>query len=125
MPSTPRAMTIPKIVAQVMTADEVGWSFFASTESCDVDAASSALLIWAAVKGWDPCTNQSVVLAWMWNSRIACSVITVFGADVPLGSAPTSWITGCARQPVAAVQLWEDAAPPGAPGALPDLPPDA
>ena len=47
-------MTIPKIVAQVMTADELGWSFFASTESWAVDAASSALLIWAAVKGWDP-----------------------------------------------------------------------
>ena len=43
MPSTPRAITIPKIVAQVMTANEVGWSFFDSTESCVVDAASSAL----------------------------------------------------------------------------------
>ncbi len=105
MPSTPRAMTIPKIVAQVMTADEVGWSFFASTESCVVDAASSALLICDAVKGWDPCTSQLVVVDWMWNSRMACSVITVFGADVPVGSAPTSWITGLARQPVAAVQL--------------------
>ena len=48
-------MTIPKIVAQPMTADEVGWSFFDSTESCVVDAASSALLIWAAVKGCVPC----------------------------------------------------------------------
>ena len=112
MPSTPRAITIPKIVAQVMTADELGWSFFASTESCVVDAASSALLIWEAVKGCDPWTSQSFVVAWMWNSRIACSVITVFGADVPLGSAPTSWITGLARQPVAAVQLW-DGPPPG------------
>ena len=61
-------MTIPKIVAQPMTADEVGWSFFDSTESCVVDAASSALLIWAAVKGCVPWTSQSVVLAWMWNS---------------------------------------------------------
>ena len=44
-------MTIPKIVAQPMTADEVGWSFFDSTESCVVDAASSALLICDAREG--------------------------------------------------------------------------
>ena len=31
---------------------------------------------------------------------MACSVITVFGAEVPVGSAPTSWMTGFARQPV-------------------------
>ena len=30
--------------------------------------------------------------------RTACSVITVLGAEVPDGSAPTSWITGLARQ---------------------------
>ena len=28
---------------------------------------------------------------------MACSVITVLGADVPDGSALTSWITGLAR----------------------------
>jgi hypothetical protein len=61
-----------------------------STESCEVDAASSALLIWAAVKGWVPCTNQSLVLAVMWNRRMARSVITVFGPEVPVGRAPTS-----------------------------------
>ena len=48
----------------------------------------------------------------MWNSCIACSVMTVFGAEVPLGSAPISWITGSARQPAAAVQVWD-----GSPGA--------
>ena len=112
IPSTPRAMTIPKIVAQPMTADELGWSFFDSTESCVVDAASSAPLIWAAVKGCDPWTSQAPGLVWMWNLRRACSVMTVFGADVPVGSAPTSWITGCATQPAAAVQV-------------PPLPPDA
>ena len=32
------------------------------------------------------------------NSRMACSVITVFGAEVPEGSAPVSWIGGLARQ---------------------------
>ena len=68
MPSTPRAITIPKIVAQVMTADELGWSFFDSTESCVVDAASSALLIWEALNGCEPWTSQSFVVAWMWNS---------------------------------------------------------
>ena len=61
-------MTIPKIVAQVMTADDDGSSFFDSTESCVVDAASSAPLIWEAVKGCDPWISQSVVVAWMWNS---------------------------------------------------------
>ena len=38
---------------------------------------------------------------------MACSVMTVFGAEVPLGSAPTSWMTGLARQPDAAVHLGE------------------
>src|ERR1700728_1328314 len=104
IPNTPRARKIPKIVAEVTTADEVGSSFLDSTESCDVDAVSSALLICDAVKGCGPCTNQSVVLAEISNSFMACSVITVFGADVPLGSAPSSWITGFATQPVAAVQ---------------------
>ena len=117
IPSTPRAITIPKIVAELITADDVGWSFFDSTESCVVDAASSALLICAAVKGCAPCTSQSLVLGWMWNSRIACSVITVFGALVPNGSAPTSWITGWARQPVAGVQLDDE---PGGPDFSPD-----
>ena len=111
-------MTIPKIVAQLMTADEVGWSFFASTESCVVEAASSALLIWEAVKGWVPWTSQSVVLCWMWNSRMACSVITVFGAEVPVGSAPISWIDRMcepgSRRRAALPELCDD----------PDLPPD-
>jgi hypothetical protein len=42
---------------------------------------------------------------------MACSVITVFGADVPLGSAPTSWMTGRARQSVAALHVDEDGGP--------------
>ncbi len=68
IPSTPRAITIPKIVAQVMTANDVGWSFFDSTESCVVEAASCALAIWEALKACVPWTSQSVVVAWMWNS---------------------------------------------------------
>ena len=58
-----------------------------------------------------PSTSQSVVVAWMWNSLIACSVITVFGAEVPLGKAPTSWMTGLARQSVAALHLDDDGGP--------------
>ncbi len=125
MPSTPRAMTIPKIVAQLMTADEVGWSFFDSTESCVVDAVSSALLIWAAVKGWVPWTSQSFVLAWMWNSRMACSVITVFGADVPVGSAPISWMTGCGETARGGRTALGRRSPAGGIRTLRTLPPDA
>ena len=47
---------------------------------------------------------------------MACSVITVFGAEVPVGRAPTSWMTGLARQSVAALHLELDGGPePGAP----------
>lgn len=63
---------MPKIVAQLMTAAEVGWSFFASMESWAVDAATSALLIWAAVKGCDPRISQLAGLAVIWNCLIAC-----------------------------------------------------
>ena len=42
--------------------------------------------------------SQPAVLVVRWNWRTACSVITVFGADVPDGSALTSWIFGFARQ---------------------------
>jgi len=77
-----------------MTADELGSEFFDSTESCVSRAVSSALLICDDVKYRVPSTNQSVVLVAIWNSCIACTVITVFGADVPLESAPTSWMTG-------------------------------
>ena len=42
--------------------------------------------------------SQPAVVVVRWNWRTACSVITVFGADVPDGSALTSWIFGFARQ---------------------------
>ena len=42
--------------------------------------------------------SQPAVLIVRWNWRTACSVITVFGADVPDGNALTSWILGFARQ---------------------------
>jgi hypothetical protein len=66
---------------------------------------------------------EPFVTIWMWNFCMACPEMTVFGAEVPLGKAPISWITGCARQSVATVHLWDESEP-GVPGALTDLPPD-
>src|SRR5215469_9079947 len=50
------------------------------------------------------------------SRRIACSVITVFGAEVPEGSALTSWITGLfthwpfyARKGIVAAGAWRAA----------------
>ena len=42
---------MPKIVAQPTTAPEVGWSFFDSTASCVVDAASSAFFDLGSTEG--------------------------------------------------------------------------
>jgi len=80
-------MRIPKSVAQLMMVDPEGMSFLDSTWSCAVDAVSCALLIWAAVKLWVPTTSQSLVDMEIWNLFIAYSVMTVFGAEVPLGNA--------------------------------------
>ena len=44
---------------------------------------------------------------------MACSVITVLGADVPDGRAPTSWITGLARQSLFG-HRYDSACPPPA-----------
>ena len=83
MPSTPRAITIPKIVAQVMTANEVGWSFFDSTESCAVDAASCGVADLGGAEGLSA-QHQPVRRGRLdVELLIACSVITVFGAEVP------------------------------------------
>ena len=50
---------------------------------------------------------------------MACSVITVLGAEVPDGSPLTSWITGLARQSLAGHGYACDPGPlpPGLPGA--------
>ena len=48
--------------------------------------------------------SQPEVMTWRWNWWTAGSVITVLGADVPEGSALTSWITGLARQPFGGTQ---------------------
>src|SRR5260370_33851735 len=62
-------------------------------------AASLALVICPAVGGFGVWMSQpsAEMLARRPSVRMACSVITVLGADVPDGSALTSWITGLAR----------------------------
>ncbi len=61
-------------------------------------AVCLAFVIWAAVSPPGAWISQPAVVAVNLNSRMACSVITVFGAEVPEGSAPISWIGGLARQ---------------------------
>src|SRR6266704_3074998 len=48
----------------------------------------------------------------MWYLLTAYSVVTVFGADVPLGRLPIVWIAGLARQWLLSVQ----GGPPALPG---------
>ena len=64
-------------------------------------AVSLAPVICAAVGGCGAWMSQPEALTCRPSVRMACSVITVLGADVPDGSAPTSWITGLARQSLA------------------------
>jgi hypothetical protein len=63
-----------------------------------VVAVCLAFVIWVAVSPPGAWTSQPAVVAVNLNSRMACLVITVFGAEVPEGSAPISWIGGLARQ---------------------------
>jgi hypothetical protein len=51
---------------------------------------------------------------------MACSVITVFGADTPAGNAPSCCMTGFAMQSVAALHLDCDGGPEPGPFPLPD-----
>jgi hypothetical protein len=83
------------IVADVGTLDLV------STDMPAAPAATCALWICALVSGlavWmnQPSTSPGPVCRP--SVRTACSVITVLGADVPEGSALTSWIGGLVRQ---------------------------
>src|SRR6185312_6111123 len=86
-------------------------------------AASRALLICAAVGGCGAWMSQPAtpLLPPRCKVRMACSVITVFGADVPDGSALTSWITGLARQLFFGHVKLLPLGPPG-PVGLPGLP---
>ena len=99
MARMPSASTMPNTVAQSMITPTVGMLFLVSMVSPAAAAASRALVICAAVGGLGAWMSQpsDVTLDCRWSAAMACSVITVFGADVPDGSALTSWITGLAR----------------------------
>ena len=64
-------------------------------------AVSLASVICAAVGGCGAWISQPETLVCRPRAWMPCSVITVLGAEVPDGSAPTSWITGLARQELA------------------------
>ena len=59
-------------------------------------AVSRASVICSAVGGCAAWISQPETLVCRPRAVMACSVITVLGADVPEGSAPASWITGLA-----------------------------
>ena len=89
------ASTIPNTVARSMTSYPGGALDFVSMLIPETSAAMKrALRICAAVGGWFVTMNQPASEVCRWSVRIACSVITVFGADVPEGSEPTYWIFG-------------------------------
>ena len=60
-------------------------------------AVSLASVICAAVGGCGAWMSQPEGPVCRPSVRMACSVITVLGPDVPDGRAPTCWITGLAR----------------------------
>src|SRR5579872_4685516 len=76
------------------------------------------MLICAAVSGADAWTSHPLRLRAMWYLRTACSVMTVFGAEVPLGRPPVVWMTGPARQPWLGVHA--GLLPPPGPGPGPE-----
>src|SRR5437764_9205303 len=95
------ARAIPNTVAQSMIVADVGTLDLVSTLMLADAAARLALWICALVSGlavWisQPATPAGPVCRP--SVRMACSVIRVLGADVPDGSALTSWIGGVARQ---------------------------
>jgi hypothetical protein len=57
-------------------------------------AMKRALRICAAVGAWFVTMNQPARKVCRWSVRIACFVITVFGADVPEGREGAYWIFG-------------------------------
>ena len=99
MARMPSASTMPNTVAQLMITETDGMLFLVSMVSPAAAAASRALVICAAVGGAGVWISQPsvVTLDCRCSAAMACWVITVLGADVPDGSALTSWITGLAR----------------------------
>ena len=98
MARMPSARTIPKTVAQLMISDDDGMLDLVSTVMPCAAAATLALAICPAVGGFGLWMSQPSGTACRPRVRMACSVITVLGADVPDGRALTCWITGFARQ---------------------------
>ena len=99
MARTPRARAMPKTVAQFTISADVGSSFFDSMLRSAAAASELALVSWAWVIGLLARIIQPSRLFWLarCSRRSALSVITVFGADVPMGSWLSSWTTGWAR----------------------------
>src|SRR5215475_518612 len=98
MARMPSARAIPKAVAQLRISADVGALDFVSMVMPAAAAVSRAPRICAAVGGCGAWMSQPETLACKPSAWMACSVITVLGADVPDGSALTCWITGLARQ---------------------------
>src|SRR5262249_59353317 len=98
MARMPSARTMPKTVAQLMISDDDGMLDLVSTVMPFAAAATRALVICPAVGGFGLWMSQPSGTVCRPRARMACSVITVLGADVPDGRALTSWITGLARQ---------------------------
>ncbi len=88
MARTPRASAIPKTVAQLTISADVGSSFFDSMLRLLLAASERALVSCAEVIALLDWISQPSRLFWSATcSRCnALSVITVFGADVPMGS---------------------------------------
>ena len=98
MARMPRASAMANTVAQFTISCEVGASFFDSMLRLLVAAIAWAFEIWAEVIGLFAWSIQPSRLLWLarCSRRNALSVITVFGAYVPVGSWLSSWTTGWA-----------------------------
>ena len=96
MARTPRASAMPKTVAQFTISADVGASFFDSVLRSAEAASELALVSCVEVIGLLVRIIQPLRLFWSarCSRRSALSVITVLGADVPVGSWLSSWTTG-------------------------------
>src|SRR5262249_34934516 len=84
------ARTKPNTGAQVVMVADRGALDLVSTVVPAARAAGLASWIWAEVSGFAVWISQPAAKGLRWNFWTACSVITVFGADVPDGRALTS-----------------------------------
>src|SRR5262249_25872427 len=84
------ARTMPNTVAQLIMVADVGALDLVSTVMPAAPAASLASWICAAVSGVAVWISHPAAKGLRWNFWTACSVMRVFGADVPDGRALTS-----------------------------------